>query len=111
MARKKLTLSTKANYGNWVPTNIMKMLGAADSVLAVLTFLFQRVFQLKPAAWVTGILCLIFCAYTFLYVALPGSFSISKRAISWGMCISFWWITSNGTEKASFSISAAAPER
>ena len=65
MARKKLTLSTKANYGNWVPANIMKMLGAADSVLAVLTFLFQRVFQLKPAAWVTGILCLIFCAYTF----------------------------------------------
>ena len=81
MARKKLTLSTKANYGNWVPANIMKMLGAADSVLAVLTFLFQRVFQLKPAAWVTGILCLIFCAYTFYMWRCREAFDFKKGDI------------------------------
>ena len=81
MARKKLTLSTKANYGNWVPANIMKMLGAADAVLAVLTFLFQRVFQLKPAAWVTGILCLIFCAYTFYMWRCREAFDFKKGDI------------------------------
>ena len=70
MARKELTLSTKANYGNWVPANIMKMLGAADSVLAVLTFRF-------PAE--TGSLghwhsLPDFLRLYLLYVALPASF-------------------------------------
>lgn len=71
MARKKLTLSTKANYGNWVPANIMKMLGAADSVLAVLTFLFQRVFQLKPGSLGHWHSLPDFLRLYLLYVALP----------------------------------------
>ena len=74
MARKKLTLSTKANYGNWVPANIMKMLGAADSVLAVLTFLFQRGFPAEPGSLGHWHSLPDFLRLYFLYVALPGSF-------------------------------------
>mgnify|MGYP002227984175 CR=1 FL=1 len=69
---------------------IMKMLGAADSVLAVLTFSFSAGFPAETGSLGHWHSLPDFLRLYLLYVALPGKlFDFKKGRYHGGMCISF----------------------
>ena len=81
MKGKKIMLSEKGNYGNWVPANMMKLMVAGDIVLAVLTVLFAAVLRIAVPAWITAVLLVILLAYTLYMWRCRVAFDFNKGGV------------------------------
>lgn len=77
----KVELSKKANYGNWVPANMLKLMLVVDIILAVLTILFFEVVKIVPVAVVMFVLCVIVACFMIYMWRCREAFDFNKGGV------------------------------
>lgn len=81
MKENMIKLSNEANYGNWVPANMMKMLALMDMILALLALLFFTVIPVIPVAVIFIVIFIICLAFSIYMWRCRAAFDFKKGAI------------------------------